>query len=76
MIEVNFRYHRGSFKESMETKISNGFVALILNILKVEYETNNVKIEYQTFDSRLKADSYIVTANGNAIGHLWYSEIK
>ena len=78
-MKVNFRYQRGGFRVSMETKIQFEFIQLLISELKNEYNcsVHDIKIEYQVFDERLNisgADSYIVSINGNGIGQLWYSE--
>jgi len=77
-MQVNFRYQRGGFEESMDTIIKYTLISFLKTHLQLEYSTVNIEFTYQSYDPRLNlpvgADSFIVTADGKAIGFMWYSD--
>jgi hypothetical protein len=65
---VNFRWHKGSFEESMKTVVTiKGFDELYLLIknslseFSIEVQKEDISINYYTFDNRISEESYIVT---------------
>jgi len=77
-IRVWIRYHRGSFEESMKTKQMFCCVGMAKIAVAVMYESEDdcgaedVEITHQCWDKRLLSDSFLITINGDAVGHLWY----
>ena len=85
-LRVWIRYHHGGFKESMKTKQEFCCVGMAKIAIAEEYKSYLVKnirsapvdveVTHQVWDKRINSDSFIITINGNAIGHLWYEQEK
>lgn len=74
-LTVCIRYHRGSFDESMKTKQEFCCVGMAKIAVAAEYKhfaAADVEVTHQVWDKRLLSDSFLITIDGNAIGHLWY----
>lgn len=75
---MKFRFHRGSFEESMKTAFQvQGYAALegvLSRICSAGFATSmrDLVLEYYGFDDRLQSACYIIThKNEGVVGFLW-----
>lgn len=70
MIKVNFRPHRGGFKEAMEKRKQFNTISELK-----QYLNGRPEISYYCHDTRLDVDTFVVV-DGGPIGYVWFTEEK
>ena len=71
---VNFRFHKGSLSDSMETIVKVSTHSELCELLRINLDTwgykfkdEDIKVEHKMYDERIDWDTYYVTLEGYGV---------